>query len=79
MVSAALKDFDGKEFKDDLGIGLFDEELEKRVKDFQTKRKLEVDGLVGINTWRALLGSAGIYDGDSNNDGVYGPGDIIPH
>jgi hypothetical protein len=79
MVSAALNDFDGKEFKDELGIGLFDEELETRVRDFQKKRKLEVDGLVGINTWRALLGTAGIEDGDSNDDGVYGPGDIIPH
>lgn len=79
MVAAALKDFDGKESKDELGIGLFDEDLEKRVREFQKNRKLEVDGLVGINTWRALLGTAGIDDGDSNYDGVYGPGDIVPH
>jgi peptidoglycan hydrolase-like protein with peptidoglycan-binding domain len=79
MISNALADFDGKEFKDELGIGLFDEELEERVKNFQKARKIEVDGLVGANTWRALFGKATYDWDDQNNDGLYGPGDIIPH
>ena len=37
--------------------GSFDSSLEKVVKAFQTKQKLKVDGIVGKNTWKALLGS----------------------
>ena len=36
--------------------GSFDSALEKVVKAFQTKEKLKVDGIVGKNTWKALLG-----------------------
>ena len=79
MIAYALQDFDGKKFNDEFGVGLFDEELETRIKNFQQQRKLEVDGLVGANTWRALLGNADYDSGDTNNDGLYGPGDIIPH
>lgn len=79
MISNALRDFDGKDFKDEIGIGLFDEELEARVKNFQKARKLEVDGLVGSATWKALFGKATDDWDDQNDDGLYGPGDIIPH
>jgi peptidoglycan hydrolase-like protein with peptidoglycan-binding domain len=79
MIAFALKEFDGKEFKNESGVGLFDEELEARIKTFQTQRKLEVDGLVGANTWRALFGNVQNSYEDLNGDGLYGPGDIIPH
>jgi hypothetical protein len=38
-----------------------------------------VDGLVGANTWRALFGNVQDSYDDMNGDGMYGPGDIIPH
>lgn len=79
MIAAALKEFDGKELRDEFGVGLFDEELEGRIKTFQKQRKLEVDGLVGANTWRALFGNVQNSYDDMNGDGMYGPGDIIPH
>jgi peptidoglycan hydrolase-like protein with peptidoglycan-binding domain len=79
MIASALKEFDGKELKDEFGVGLFDEELEARIRIFQKQRKLEVDGLVGANTWRALFGNVRDSYDDMNGDGMYGPGDIIPH
>jgi hypothetical protein len=79
MIAGALKEFDGKELRDEFGVGLFDEELQARIKTFQKQRKLEVDGLVGANTWRALFGNVQNSYDDMNGDGMYGPGDIIPH
>ncbi len=39
-----------------LGIdGIFGIETEKAVKDFQQKNKLQIDGVVGERTWKALL------------------------
>ena len=34
---------------------LFDKELDAKVKEFQKKNSLSVDGVVGYNTWRSLI------------------------
>jgi Putative peptidoglycan binding domain len=79
MIFNGLKDFDGKDAVDELGIGLFNKDIEERIRQFQKQNKLQVDGLVGPNTWKAMFGTANSETGDINGDGLYGPGDIIPH
>lgn len=47
-----------KELQKDLGItqsGTFDASTEKAVRDFQTKNKISVDGIVGVQTLRKML------------------------
>lgn len=39
--------------------GIFEQETERAVRAFQTENGLTVDGIVGANTWRALLSSNG--------------------
>ena len=82
VLAAALESFDGKEFEFSDGALLFDARLEERVRDFQRAVGLEVDGYVGRNTWRALYelpGSPLRMGQDLDGDGMFGPGDIIPH
>ncbi|MUG93577.1 peptidoglycan-binding protein [Scytonema sp. UIC 10036] len=38
---------------------IFGSKTENAVKDFQTKHKLTQDGVVGVNTWRALGANIG--------------------
>lgn len=78
MLLNGLENFDGKKPTDDRGVGLFDQETEERLRQFQKQKNLEVDGLAGPNTWRAMFGGATVDTGDTNGDGVYGPGDIYP-
>ena len=78
MLLNGLEDFDGKKPTDDRGAGLFDKETEERLRQFQKQKNLEVDGLAGPNTWRAMFGGATVDTGDSNGDRLYGPGDILP-
>jgi hypothetical protein len=61
------------------------------IKQLQRDFKLNPDGLIGPRTWGAAqpfsvctpqaraLSETGSCTEDSNNDGVYGPGDIVPH
>lgn len=44
-------------------VNKFDDELDKAVRDFQKNNNLVVDGIVGYNTWKALL----IYHRDKMN------------
>jgi hypothetical protein len=55
-------------------------EVQMRVKAYQRRNSLEVDGLVGPATWRKMFGRGQCYDGDygGNGDGVCGPGDNPP-
>ena len=38
--------------------GVFGSKTEAAVRDYQTKNNLQVDGIVGTNTWGSLLGSS---------------------
>lgn len=79
QLKSALTDFDGVDTSDSEELPLFDVQLEARVRAYQSARGLEVDGLVGSNTWRALFGSIQSDMGylDLNEDGMWSPGDIF--
>jgi hypothetical protein len=76
--SNALRGFDGQEFLDELGIGLFDTNMEDRVKKFQLSNGLDASGQIDLETWTKILGVAEDKNDDWNSDGVYGPGDMVP-
>lgn len=70
--------------------GFYDSSEIDIIKRFQRDHGLDPDGLVGPLTWRAALPSsvcapAADVSGEStcsddwNDDGVYGPGDVVPH
>lgn len=82
VLAVALEEFDGQGFELTNEAVLFDGRLESRVREFQRASGLEVDGYVGRNTWRALQDMPGspLRGGwDTNGDGIFGPGDVIPH
>lgn len=61
-------------------LHLIDEAMVARIRAVQSSRNLKATGVVDVATWKALFGSADPTTAeDMNGDGVYGPGDIIPH
>jgi peptidoglycan hydrolase-like protein with peptidoglycan-binding domain len=76
MLRDALSEYDGVPSVEGWAAAVFDRDLEERVRRFQLDLGLAVDGLAGSNTWETLFG-LGVED--INGDGLYGPGDIIPH
>jgi peptidoglycan hydrolase-like protein with peptidoglycan-binding domain len=76
MLRDALGEYDGLSSDGGWVGAMFDAGLEQRVRRFQSDLGLEVDGLAGPATWGTLFGP-GVED--MNGDGLYGPGDIIPH
>jgi peptidoglycan hydrolase-like protein with peptidoglycan-binding domain len=55
FISGGYSPFDRALRPSDGVDGLFGPKTEERVKRFQTKEKLAVDGIVGEHTWTALL------------------------
>jgi murein L,D-transpeptidase YcbB/YkuD len=76
MLRDALGEYDGLSSDGGWVGAMFDAGLEQRVRRFQSDLGLEVDGLAGPAIWGTLFGP-GVED--MNGDGLYGPGDIIPH
>jgi hypothetical protein len=76
----ALDEIDGNSSEANTESALYDSALEERVRVLQTARGLEADGLAGSNTWRELFGaiSPDMEFYDSNGDGMFSPGDMIP-
>lgn len=81
MLEGVLGGFDGKKATPEPPhLHLFDAALIERIKAYQKARKLPVTGVVDVATWKSLFGPASADTSyDLNGDGVYGPGDIIPH
>ena len=81
MLESVLEGFDGKTATTEPPeLHMFDAALVERVKAYQAARNLSITGEVDVPTWTSLFGPASAESSDDiNEDGVYGPGDIIPH
>lgn len=79
LFASELQNYDGIEFTDERLVGLFDSVMEKRLRDFQTANGLKASGQIDVKTWATVVGSARDESDDWNEDGVYGPGDMVPH
>ena len=54
--------------------GRFGPKTQAAVKDYQTKNKLKVDGIVGTNTWGALTNSTNSAPGSTTQAGAAAQG-----
>lgn len=68
--------------------GYYDHDERDAVVGFQRAAGLDADAFIGPATWRALfpdqrtcpVGDGTVWVcGDTNEDGIFGPGDIVPH
>ncbi|MGI8793776.1 MAG: peptidoglycan-binding protein [Acidimicrobiales bacterium] len=73
LVQSVLKNFG---YYDGQISGDFDDATEQSVRDYQDAMELEVDGLVGSQTWRRMLPNLNVEGTDNNGNGVIDPFEV---
>ncbi|CAN5721526.1 hypothetical protein BH24ACT5_BH24ACT5_03600 [soil metagenome] len=73
LVQSVLKNFG---YYDGQISGDFDDATEQSVRDYQDAMELEVDGLVGSQTWRRMLPNLDVEGTDGNGNGVIDPFEV---